>query len=40
MAIEHQDFSGNSFVLPKGDNRRAIQIPEAAQALGIVENPR
>jgi tetratricopeptide (TPR) repeat protein len=40
VAIEHQDFSGNSFVLPKGDNRRAIQIPEAAQALGIVENPR
>ena len=40
IAIEHQDFNGNSFFLPKGDNRRALQIPEAAQALGIIENPR
>lgn len=40
MVIEHRDFFGNSFVLPKGDNRRQVQIPEAAQSFGIEENPR
>ncbi|MDO5979768.1 RagB/SusD family nutrient uptake outer membrane protein [Flavivirga spongiicola] len=40
MAIEHIDFFGNSFLLPKGDNRRQIQIPETAQSFGIEANPR
>lgn len=40
IVVEHRDFVGNSFVLPKGDNRRAVQIPEAARSFGIIENPR
>ncbi|WP_189362457.1 RagB/SusD family nutrient uptake outer membrane protein [Algibacter mikhailovii] len=40
IEVEHLDIFGNSFVLPKGDLRRAIQIPEAAQSFGIEENPR
>ncbi|WP_170179821.1 RagB/SusD family nutrient uptake outer membrane protein [Flavivirga rizhaonensis] len=40
IAIEHLDFFGNSFLLPKDDNRRAIQVPEAAQSFGIQQNPR
>lgn len=40
IAVEHTDIFGNSYLLPKDDLRRAIQIPEAAQSFGIVENPR
>ncbi len=40
MEVEHVDFYGNSYVLPKDDNRRALQIPEAASSFGIEENPR
>ncbi|TXE06052.1 RagB/SusD family nutrient uptake outer membrane protein [Seonamhaeicola algicola] len=40
IAIEHLDFFGNSYELPKGDNRRAVQIPEAAQSFGVEANPR
>lgn len=40
VEIEHQDFFGNSITLPKGDNRRAVQIPEAARSFGIEENLR
>lgn len=40
MVIEHQDIFGNTYTLPKGDNRRLLQIPEAAQAFGIPQNPR
>jgi starch-binding outer membrane protein, SusD/RagB family len=40
ITIEHRDIFGNSYLLPKDDNRRAIQIPEAAQSFGIVQNPR
>ncbi len=40
IALQHLDFFGNSFLLPKDDDRRAIQIPEAAQSFGIEENPR
>ncbi len=40
MIINHRDVFGNNFVLPKDDNRRLLQIPEAAQSLGIEQNPR
>ncbi len=40
MALEHLDDKGNSALLPKDDNRRAIQIPVAAQSFGIQKNPR
>jgi hypothetical protein len=40
MIIEHKDVFGNSFVLAKDDNRRQVQIPEAAQSFGIQQNPR
>ncbi|GAA4956001.1 RagB/SusD family nutrient uptake outer membrane protein [Algibacter agarivorans] len=40
MVIEHQDIFGNTFTLPKDDNRRLLQIPEAAQSFGIQQNPR
>ncbi|AUP81564.1 RagB/SusD family nutrient uptake outer membrane protein [Flavivirga eckloniae] len=40
IAVEHLDFFGNSSLLPKSDDRRAIQIPEAAQSFGIQKNPR
>lgn len=40
VEVTHYDYLGNEFVLPKGDNRRAIQIPESAQSFGIEENPR
>lgn len=40
IVVEHSDFFGNSIMLPKSDNRRAVQIPEAAQSLGIPQNPR
>jgi hypothetical protein len=40
IAIDHRDYFGNSFLLPKDDKRRELQIPEAAQAFGIEENPR
>ncbi|WP_168796707.1 RagB/SusD family nutrient uptake outer membrane protein [Cognatitamlana onchidii] len=40
IEVEHRDIFGNSFVLPKDDLRRAVQIPEAAQSFGIDENPR
>ena len=40
MLVEHFDIFGNRFELPKGDNRRALQIPEAARTFGIEQNPR
>ena len=40
IALEHLDVFGNSTLLPKNDNRRAIQIPEVAQTFGIEQNPR
>lgn len=40
IALEHFDDKGNSELLPKDDNRRAIQIPVAAQSFGIEKNPR
>lgn len=40
MVVEHFDIFGNSIMLPKGDNRRAIQIPESARSFGIEENIR
>tara|TARA_R110002049_G_scaffold309051_1_gene516206 strand:- start:2494 stop:3993 length:1500 start_codon:yes stop_codon:yes gene_type:complete len=40
IAIDHRDIFNNSFLLPKDDNRRAVQIPEAAQSFGIEQNPR
>ncbi len=40
IAIEHLDFFGNSSLLPKDDNRRAVQIPESAQSFGVEQNPR
>ncbi len=40
MEIVHRDIFGNVFTLPKDDNRRLVQIPEAAQSFGIQENPR
>jgi len=40
MPVEHTDFNGNNYVLTKEDNRRQVQIPEAAQAFDIEKNPR
>ncbi|WP_445736363.1 RagB/SusD family nutrient uptake outer membrane protein [Mariniflexile sp.] len=40
MELTHTDVLGNSYKLPKADNRRQIQIPEAAQSFGIAPNPR
>jgi len=40
MEVTHTDILGNSYNLPKGDNRRQLQIPEAAQSFGIPQNPR
>jgi hypothetical protein len=40
MVVEHKDIFNNSSLLPKDDNRRAVQIPESAQSFGIEENPR
>ena len=40
MVINHEDIFGNLNTLPKGDNRRVVQIPEAAQSFGIEQNPR
>ena len=46
MAVVHDELSSNgqevisSFTLTKDDNRKAIQIPSAAQALGIEPNIR
>lgn len=40
IEVEHRDIFGNSYVLPKDDLRRAVQIPESAQSFGIEENPR
>ncbi|NMH89767.1 RagB/SusD family nutrient uptake outer membrane protein [Flavivirga algicola] len=40
MEIIHRDIFGNVFTLAKDDNRRQVQIPEAAQSFGIQENPR
>ena len=40
MVINHEDIFGNIYTLPKGDKRRLLQIPEAAQSFGIEENPR
>ncbi|MGY6648935.1 RagB/SusD family nutrient uptake outer membrane protein [Wenyingzhuangia sp. IMCC45574] len=40
MVVNHRDVFGNEYILTKGDNRKAIQIPEAAKALGIDINPR
>ncbi|MEW4924428.1 RagB/SusD family nutrient uptake outer membrane protein [Algibacter sp. 2305UL17-15] len=40
MVINHRDFFGNVVTLPKGDNRRQLQIPESAQSFGIQQNPR
>ncbi|WP_405292093.1 RagB/SusD family nutrient uptake outer membrane protein [Algibacter sp. Ld11] len=40
MVVEHEDIFGNINTLPKGDNRRLLQIPEAAQSFGIPQNPR
>ena len=40
MEIIHTDVLGNTSKLTKDDNRRQLQIPEAAQAFGIPQNPR
>ena len=46
MAVVHDELSENgqevisSFTLSKEDNRKAIQVPSAAQALGIEPNMR
>lgn len=40
MLVEHEDVFGNEYILAKGDNRKALQIPEAARSLGIEVNPR
>ena len=40
IVVNHRDIFGNSYLLPKDDLRRAIQIPEAAQSFGLTENPR
>ncbi|MEN3325115.1 RagB/SusD family nutrient uptake outer membrane protein [Mariniflexile soesokkakense] len=40
IAVTHTDNLGNSYTLSKTDNRRQIQIPEAAQSFGIEQNPR
>ena len=40
IAIVHTDVFGNTFELGKGDNRKAVQIPESAQSFGIEANPR
>lgn len=40
MEINHRDVFGNNFTLSKNDNRRQLQIPEAAQSFGIEQNPR
>ncbi|MCL5128996.1 MULTISPECIES: RagB/SusD family nutrient uptake outer membrane protein [unclassified Algibacter] len=40
MVVDHEDIFGNVYTLPKGDNRRVVQIPEAAQSFGIQQNPR
>lgn len=40
MEVRHTDILGNSFLLTKEDNRRQVQIPEAAQSFGIQQNPR
>ena len=47
MAVVHDELSSDgqevissSFTLTKDDNRKAIQIPSAAQALGIEPNIR
>ena len=46
MAVVHDELSDNgqevisSFTLSKEDNRKAIQVPSAAQALGIEPNMR
>ncbi|MFV0565513.1 MAG: RagB/SusD family nutrient uptake outer membrane protein [Flavobacteriaceae bacterium] len=40
MEVVHQDIYGNNYVLSNTDNRRQLQIPEAAQSFGIEQNPR
>ncbi|RAV27611.1 RagB/SusD family nutrient uptake outer membrane protein [Sinomicrobium soli] len=40
MEIIHLDYDGNEYTLSKDDNRRQLQIPEIAQALGMEANPR
>lgn len=40
MVILHKDVFGNTYTLPKDDNRRQVQIPEAARSFGIEQNPR
>jgi hypothetical protein len=40
IAVTHTDILGNSYALSKTDNRRQVQVPEAAQSFGIQQNPR
>lgn len=40
MLVRHRDVLGNDYFLTKEDNRKALQIPEAAKSLGIQANPR
>ena len=40
VELTHTDILGNSYKLPKNDNRRQVQIPESAQSFGIPQNPR
>jgi len=40
MEVKHTDILGNVYTLTKDDNRRQLQIPEAAQSFGITPNPR
>ncbi|NJX16489.1 RagB/SusD family nutrient uptake outer membrane protein [Tamlana crocina] len=40
MEVRHSDILGNVYTLTKDDNRRQLQIPEAAQSFGITPNPR
>ncbi len=40
MQVRHTDILGNVYTLTKDDNRKQLQIPEAAQSFGITPNPR
>lgn len=45
IVVVHEEFAPDgrvelSFELPRGDDRRALQIPADAQSLGIQKNPR
>ncbi len=40
IPVRHTDVNDNEFLLPKGDPRRLMQIPNEAVSFGIQANPR